>query len=382
MNCTSDVPRVALLASDPIRPNMEAFLYNLGRMVEGDFKFDLIVGTKSELRDELPSLMNVYRADVNFQKGIGLRYGFTATNQYLQEHHPDLILNVAQPFPLGVAVVLLAKWHGVPSLLRITGDFLSEASIYNSAIGTARRYIVHNLVLARIYRLADHVVAIGPNLAEGLVRAGFPEAKVFAQYQPFDARTFSPIEDDQQPVLKNDLGLDPSRNTILFVGRFTWGKGADRLAEIVDRVLSETDKYQFCLLGDGPYREALMGHGQEVHAPGFVPRETVHRYFQVADLLVHPSRNEGCPHVILEALACEVPVMASPVGEVDNLVTMVTEEPHVYAEWILEKDWIRDPLPDYFDWSRQSRQYDALLTEAAGYREKDDLTEDHPSAAG
>lgn len=354
-----------MLASDPIRPNMEAFLYNLGRMVGEDFKFDLIVGPKSDFRDELSSLVNVYRADVDSESGSGLRYGFQATHQYLREHRPDLILNVAQPFPLGVAVVLLGKWHGVPSLLRITGDFLNEASIYDSVLGRARRYIVHNLILAQIYQLASHIVAIGPNLAKGLVRAGFPDEKVRALYQPFDARTFSPIPEEKKPALKKDLGLDPARETILFVGRFTWGKGADRLSEIVDRVLARSESLQFCLLGDGPYRESFAKYRDDnVKTPGFVPRKRVHRYFQVADLLIHPSRNEGCPHVILEALACEVPVIASPVGEIDNLVAATATDPREYVERIVSGRWERDPLPECFNWKRQSREYNTLLFEA------------------
>ena len=363
MSSTSKPPRVAMLASDPIRPNMEAFLYNLGRMVGEDFKFDLIVGPKSDFRDELSSLVNVYRADVDSESGSGLRYGFQATHQYLREHRPDLILNVAQPFPLGVAVVLLGNWHGVPSLLRITGDFLNEASMYDSVLGRARRYIVHNLILAQVYQLASHIVAIGPNLAEGLVRAGFPEEKVHALCQPFDARTFSPISAEKKSALKKDLGLDPSQETILFAGRFTWGKGADRLSKIVDGVLARCENVQFCLLGDGPYREYFTKHkDDDIKMPGFVPHERVHRYFRASDVLIHPSRNEGCPHVILEALACEVPVVASPVGEVENLITKTATSPESYIDEIVCSDnRTIDKLPKNFKWSKQSRQYKLLL---------------------
>ncbi|PSQ87729.1 MAG: hypothetical protein BRD42_01200 [Bacteroidetes bacterium QS_3_64_15] len=358
-------PRVGLLARDPIRFNMEAFVYNLGRMTGEEFQFDLIVGPVSDFRDGLLSLVDVYRADVHSEHMSGLRYGFQAMRQYLNERSPDLIVNVAQPFPLGVAVVVLGRWYRVPSLLRITGDFLNEVSMYDTLLGKARRYIVHNLTLAQVYRLANRIVAIGPNLAEGLVHAGFPKRKVHALYQPFDARRFSPISEEKQPALKEELGLDPARKTILFVGRFTWGKGADRLADIVEQVLRQSDKFQFCLVGNGPYREVFAKYSEGVIAPGFVPREEVHRYFQAANLLVHPSRNEGCPHVVLEALSCGIPVIASSVGEMDNLITMLTDEPEEYVGWILAEEWARDRLPKSLDWERQSEQYKALLSEAS-----------------
>lgn len=368
---SSNKPQIALLVSDPVPPNMEVVLFNLGRMVGKEFDLDIIVGPENDLRKEVLDLFDVYQADVCSRQISGLRYGFEATHQYLQERRPDLILNVSQPFPLGVAVVCLGKWKGVPSLLRITGDFLNIAPLFDSIIKKAWVYLRLNVFCKNVFRFADHIVAIGPNLAERLVCAGFSEEKVHAQYQPFDARRFSPIADNRQPELKADLGLNPSRKTILFVGRLNWMKGAGRLAEIIDRVLRRSEKYQFCLLGDGPDREVLTGYGSAVHAPGFVPHKIVHRYFQAADLLIHPSRTEGAvPHVVLEALGCGVPVIASPAGEIDNLVTMVTDNPDDYVEWILagEEEWIRDSLPEHLNWERQSEQYKVLLDEAVGSR--------------
>jgi len=237
--------------------------------------------------------------------------------------------------------------------------------LYDHPLERAKQYLTHNVVLPCVYRQADRIVPLGPNLADDLVAAGFPEEKVRAMYQPFDARTFAPVSKDECRGLKRKLGLDPTKKVILFVGRIEWEKGADRLQSIIEKILSRSNRFQFCLVGEGPSRSQFAKYDEGVLLPGFVPHEDVHDYFQAADLLVHPSRSEGLPHVVLEALACKTPVMASPVGEIDTVLSVTSEEPEDYVEYILADNWTVDPLPDQLGWKEQARAYAELLQGAA-----------------
>jgi glycosyltransferase involved in cell wall biosynthesis len=333
-------------------------------MVGDDFEFDVITGS-GDLPEYLSPMYNVYPVATPERDLAGLGYALRGADRYLRSRRPDLLLNAARPFPLGVAAVFAGRWHGVKTLLRITGDFLNEASIYNNPLERWKQYLTHNVLLASIYRLADHVVAIGPNLASALIEHGFSAAKVQGIYQPFDAQSFAAVDEAKKRDVRKQLGLDPTRPTMLFVGRLTWGKGADRLYEIVERVREKNSEIQFCLVGPGAMKDRFEVFGDGVHLPGYVPRQTVHRYFQAADLLIHPSRTEGCPHVILEALACEVPVIASPVGEIDTVISTTTEQVGDYVDYILGRDWHLDPLPESLDWERQTQRYRELLNCAA-----------------
>jgi len=336
----------------------------LGRLLRNDFAFDLIMGPE-EPSEQLQDLYTIYHVDPPPIERTGIGYALKAIHEYLRNHRPRAIMNAGQPFPLGVAVVLLGRWHAVPAILRITGDYFAEGEI-----GTAweqwKGSLFHGTLFNAVYRKADVALPVGPNLAEKLVRHGFDPNRVHPLPQPFDSDLFSPVPAGEGRQLKKRLGLEPDRKIILNVGRLSWGKGADRVLEIASRVHRESDAYQFCFVGDGGYADTFRQQfpSEEVFCAGYVPREQVHDYFKVADLLIHPSRRDALPNVILEALAAEVPVMAAPVGEIDTVVTKTSADSDEYVDYILNKDWVRDSLPDAFDWNTQVRNYEELFAQA------------------
>jgi len=354
---------VALLASYPLQPNIQAVLYNLGRLLDDEFALHLIMGPEdppAQLRD----FYSIFHFDAPSIDKAGIGFAFKATRKYLVHHHPEALMNASQPFPLGLAVVSLGRWYGVPTILRVTGDYFAE-----SEIGTAwerkKRSVLHGTLFNSVYRKADVALPVGPNLADKLVKNGFEPGRVRTLPQPFDSELFSPLPADGQRQLKKRLGLDLDRKIILNVGGLSWRKGADRLLEIAENVHDTSSSYQFCLLGDGDYADTFRRQfaSNDVCCPGYVPREKVHEYFKVGDLLIHPTRCDGLPNVILEALAAKVPVMAAPVGEINHLVTMLSEDPDEYVERILSNRWILDELPESLDsWEKQAGRYGEVLS--------------------
>ena len=279
---------------------------------------------------------------------------------------PDAIMNASQPFPLGLAVASLGTWYDVPTILRITGDYFAESEI-GSVWERRRRKLFHGILLNAVYQKADVAVPVGQNLADKLVRNGFEKEQVQPLPQPFDPELFSPLPSAERRQLKVKLGLEPRRKTILYVGRLSWGKGADRVLDIANRVHRESDEFQFCLFGDGDYVSDFRWQfaSEEVFCAGFVLREHVSEYFKVADLLIHPSRRDALPNVILEALAAKVPVIAAPVGEIGNLVTMLSEDPGVYVRRILSGNWVLDELPEHVgNKDKQREEYERVINRA------------------
>lgn len=355
---------IAILASYPLPPNIQAVLHNLGRLLKDEFVFHLIMGPE-EPPAQLRDLYSIFHFGPPPIEKAGLGFAFKATRKYLAHQRPQAIMNASQPFPLGLAVVSLGTWYDVPTILRITGDYFAE-----SELGTeweqAKQHLLHGILFNAVYRKADVAVPVGPNLAEKLTQHGFDPARVRSLPQPFDPDLFSPVSSEQRQRLKQSLGLELDRKIILNVGRLSWGKGADRVLKIATRVHEKSDAYQFCLVGDGEYANLFRQQfvSKEVCCPGYVPRERVHEYFKVADLLIHPSRRDALPNVILEALAAKVPVMATPVGEIDNLVTMLSDDPDEYVQRILGGNWILDELPARLgSWEKQAEEYKIVLSE-------------------
>lgn len=356
-------PVVALLASYPLQPNIQAVLYNLGRLLDDEFAFHLIMGPEDPPA-QLRGLYSVFHFGAPLIDKAGIGFSFKATRKYLSQQRPEAIMNASQPFPLGLAVVSLGRWYDIPTILRVTGDYFAGGEI-----GTAweqwKGSLLHGTLFNAVYRKADVALPVGPNLAEKLVRHGFDADCVHPLSQPFDPDLFSYLPSNEQRQLKKKLGLEPDRKTILTVGRLSWGKGADRVLEIATRVHRESDAYQFCLVGDGGYADTFRRQfaPEDVFCAGYVPREQVHHYFKGADLLIHPSRRDALPNVILEALAAEVPVIAAPVGEIDNLVTMLSNDPDEYVQKILDEHWVLDELPEPLDnWEKQAKKYKFIFS--------------------
>lgn len=365
---------VAILASHTLHPNMEAVLYNLGRMCKQEFDMHLIVGPE-DVPSHLKDLYTV--ADIEchkhcppkqnaYGKLATLGFPFIAAHKYLARYQPSVLMNVGQTFPLGLAVVLLGNWHGVPTILRVTDDYFT-ASNFGSLWKRCARSLMHEYAFSSVYKSADIVLPVGSNLASNLVATGFGKNQVCVLSQPFDPRPFSPVQDAIGQQMKRSMGLEVDKEIILYVGRINRRKGADRVFKIADAVCGESDAYQFCLVGEGEYvtdfRERFAA--EDVHCAGMVPRSQVGKFFKVADMLIHPTRRDALPNVILEALAAGVPVMAAPVGEIANLVTMLSHDPKDYVDKILEGDWVNDPLPTHFGWNEQKRRYTRMFKEVA-----------------
>ena len=112
---------------------------------------------------------------------------------------------------------------------------------------------------------------------------------------------------------------------MLFIGLLAPVKGVEVLLQAVE-MLADPDL--LCVLvGDGPLRAALQqqacakGFEGRVRFAGQRPREEIIDWLNAADLLALPSYAEGRPNVVLEAMACGRPVVASRVGGVPELVS-------------------------------------------------------------
>jgi glycosyltransferase involved in cell wall biosynthesis len=126
------------------------------------------------------------------------------------------------------------------------------------------------------------------------------------------------------PCLKDSA---THRNGILYVGRLSPVKGVEYLIRSMKHVHDEIPDAILILIGSGKEREQLttlsiqLGIQNYVQFIGLVSRDKVRTFMQQADIFVLPSLSEGIPNVILEAMACGLPIIASRVGGIPDLIT-------------------------------------------------------------
>jgi len=347
-----------LLVSRPgISPNEHADLYNLGRMTGDLFDLHLLCGENAGFAN-LNEFYTIHFGKIFANDLADFRYAFAVCRRYVNKIKPDLLINVCSPATIGFAVTFFAKKYKVPSMIRMTGDSFGEARLHRQPWKRLKSWVLHAQMAKLAYKRADYILAIGENLKNDLIQRKFDPEKIFVLPQPFDKGLFTPVGKYEKIEIKKELGLAPHRKTILFAGRLTWLKGADRILKIVEMVERKSDSFQFCLVGKGEYAATFKRFSSElVFLPGLVPRSLVFKYFQAADLMIFPSRTEGLPNAVLEALSCEVPVIAAPVGDISNWVSNLATEPEEYADYILKGNYVLDALPEMLEFDRLKAAY-------------------------
>lgn len=138
-------------------------------------------------------------------------------------------------------------------------------------------------------------------------------------------------------------------NVIGYVGRFENEKGVDRLPEIISWTIETGNSIpmRWILVGDGALRQTVeddiraLGCEDRVQFVGWVRRPE--EYMEKLKLLVLPSRTEGLPNVVLEAMATGTPVLATRVGGISNVISegetgflLESTDPKFVAERVVE----------------------------------------------
>lgn len=167
---------------------------------------------------------------------------------------------------------------------------------------------------------AAAVTALWPGSADALVyRLRVPRGKVHILPNAVPASRCPPVSTGGRPVARHNMGLDPHRPTLAYVGSLT----PEKDVATVIRALSGLPHLQLVVVGDGPLRGHLEGEAAQV-APGRVTfAGAMHSSmpaFAAADLVVLPSRSEGMPGVLIEAGMAGLPVVATDVGGVAEVV--------------------------------------------------------------
>jgi len=212
--------------------------------------------------------------------------------------------------PDGAAALRLADRLGLPLVLSLRGSDIHrdfrDARLRRRILETCRR--------------AAAVIAVAAPLAETLGEAGSDPSRIHVIPNGVDSDLFAPRD---RETSRKEVGVDDATPLLLAVGQLVPVKGFDLLLEAFARL---TAPCRLHIAGEGPGREELMrlagklGIAERVHFLGLIPHAELARHYSAADAFCLSSRNEGCPNVVLEALASGCPVAAASVGEIPHLI--------------------------------------------------------------
>jgi glycosyltransferase involved in cell wall biosynthesis len=226
---------------------------------------------------------------------------YAASLAFLRNRPIDFDLIDAHYFyPDGVAAILLGRALKKPVVITARGTDINLLPKY----GLPRRQIRFAA------RQAAALVAVSQALKDALVALGVPAERVTVLRNGVDLELFRPGDRDAIRARLQVRG-----RTLLSVGHLIERKGHD----VTISALTQLRDYTLLIGGEGPERTKLeelanrLGVRDRVKFLGFVPHENLPDYYAAADALVLASSREGWPNVLLEAMACGTPVVASAV---------------------------------------------------------------------
>lgn len=228
--------------------------------------------------------------------------------------NPVDLVDAHYAYPDGAAAARIADALGKPFVLTVRGSDLEVL-----ARDPARRPAIERTV-----RRADAVVAVSASLARRAVELGASGSRVFEIGNGVDLGMFSPGD---RSAARRALGLPPAAAIVLAVGRLDPVKGLDLLVAAMPFLRERSSRgVQLHLIGEGPARASIerlvreRGLREQVVLHGELSSSSLSTWYSSADVVALLSHSEGCPNVVIEALACGRPVVATRVGGVPELI--------------------------------------------------------------
>jgi glycosyltransferase involved in cell wall biosynthesis len=222
-----------------------------------------------------------------------------ALRQLVQQRRPAVVH--AHLFASAAAAVVATRGLSVPIVLTEH----TEAPWRDRAARAVSR---------RVYQRVDHVVAVSSAIRDTLVRTyGVPAGRVDLLLPATTA-----------PAAARPRARGAPAALVGVVGRLVPEKGVDVFLRAAALVTSAVPSARFVVVGDGPLRAELEDRAASLRLAGVVSftgfRADAPRVIAGLDVLVVPSRSDGSPLVVCEAMAAGVPVVASRVGGLPDLV--------------------------------------------------------------
>ncbi len=283
----------------------------------------------------------------------------TQCNTWIREFKPQHLLS-SWAYPEGVAGTMLARQLGIPAYVKVHGSDINVIA----NIPSVRRQIINwgKQVVA--------VAAVSANLGKKLQEIGIPESKVKVIYNGVDHQLFYPLPPEQ---LQNTLPITNSKK-IFFIGNLKKEKGCMDLLESFIQLSPHHPELKLYFAGTGAMLPIMKKHCTDaqlqdrVQFLGQVKHQELNYWYNIADIVCLPSYNEGVPNVLLEAMACGTPIVATNVGGIPEIITddtgLLVPAGDIHAlkdklDEALHRDWDHDAINRHaqqFSWEKNIQQ--------------------------
>ncbi len=242
--------------------------------------------------------------------GVFMAIGSYLLLRRLRKQKRYTLVDAHFAYPDGYAATLLGKWLKLPVTITLRGT-----EVPHSGNRRLRPYLV------RALQRATRIFSVSESLRQQAITLGIEPGKIRVVANGVDADRFYPLD---RLEARHRLGIAVDAKVLISVGALVQRKGFHRVIEVLPELLESNPKLHYLIVGgasaEGDIQTELeqqvkeRGLAHRVHFLGVMPPTELKWPLSAADLLVLSSSNEGWANVILEAMACGLPVVATDVG--------------------------------------------------------------------
>ena len=177
---------------------------------------------------------------------------------------------------------------------------------------------------AAVLHGCDKVIAVSSSVADTMRWARVSQRRIEVILNGIDLSTFQDRDELQNDEVRASLGIPRGVPVVGAVGRLDIQKAHERVIEAAKKVTDAGQDAYYVILGEGVERPRLeslvqdLGLVDRVLLPGY--KSDIRPYLAMMDVFVMPSRREGTPMALLEAMAMTKPVLATAVGGVPDVL--------------------------------------------------------------
>ncbi len=232
-----------------------------------------------------------------------------------KEWQPDII-HAQTATPIGAASLPIAKKLEIPFVCSILGSDINIYPFYDKfSMELTKRVLLGS----------DKVISVSRALKNEALKITPKCNKIEVIYDGCDLSKFMFVSEARNS-LREELNIYKDQKCLLFVGSLKKEKGVYDLWHVFVRLCEKCSKLKLIYVGGGGEFSKLTelieksSFNNKAILMGPQPHQVINRWMSVSDIFVFPSYYEGLPNVVLEAMACQRPVVATNVGGIPEAV--------------------------------------------------------------
>lgn len=260
---------------------------------------------------------------------IGFRLGIPyvlpsigSTKTFLEAVKSSRLIHAhGHPYLSSLVAAKLARKYKKPFMLTQHNTFIEYQGIWNT-IENLNDLIVGTQIL----KSADKIIAVSKATMNYVLRLGANPEKIEVIHNGVDLKRFRPITEIRE-TMRRKLGIANEAIVAVTVRRLVYKNGIDTLIESARIAIKKNSKAVFLVVGRGPDFSQVKARIQQLgiegnfRLTGFISDKELPSYYNAADFFILPSKSgEGLPLVALEAMASGLPIIATDVGGIREIM--------------------------------------------------------------